>query len=103
MRASMRQRCGEPITIIVTAPMPAAPGKNFGGRKLIGARLIARSREHPTAMRAPQLGEARQDPMISERDPAGAYWFNPSIAHQCITSSEAVLEPRNWLRDLDMT
>ncbi len=28
---------GEPITIILTAPMPAAPGKNFGGRKLTGA------------------------------------------------------------------
>jgi hypothetical protein len=28
---------GQPITVIVTAPMPAARGKNFGGRKLIGA------------------------------------------------------------------
>ena len=28
---------GQPITITVSAPMPAAQGKNFGGRKLIGA------------------------------------------------------------------
>lgn len=28
---------GQPIRITVSAPMPAAPDKNFGGRKLIGA------------------------------------------------------------------
>ena len=32
---------GQPITITVSAPMPAAPGKGFGGRKLTGITGVA--------------------------------------------------------------